>query len=575
VKAIAAFAVVYSVVALLVTNQYYQLMLTLVLVWAIMGVSWNVFSGYSGLVSFGHASFFGLGAYTVTLLFVKLDVTPWIGVPVGMLVGAAAGLVIGYPTFRLRGVYFALAMLAYPLALLYIFEWLGYQEVPLPMKRESPAAYMQFSDHRAYVLIALALLVAALFVSLKIERSRFGLSLTAIKQNEWAAEASGINALRWKLKAIMVSGAIAAAAGGFYAVVLLVVTPVTVFGMLTSAQALIVTLFGGVATVWGPVVGSVILIPLAEILHAELGDKIPGINGVVFGAAIVAVILLAPEGIVPRLRDAWFPRRQARAPLAPIAFGSRISRGTTGAEAVMEVRSLSRAFGGLKAVQDVSFEVCRGEVLGIIGPNGAGKTTLFNLLNGFIPPDKGEVLFEGRTLVGLKPSAICALGVARTFQVMRPFPRMSVLDNVAVGAFVASRDDKAAMAAARDALERVGLAAQADAIAGGLTTLELRLMELARAIASRPKLLLADEPLAGLGSQEIERLLATMGALAGSGLTIVIIEHTMKAMVRLADRLLVLDHGALVSSGAPEEVTADAKVIEAYLGKRWAARAAN
>ncbi len=146
----------------LCANQYYQLMLTLVLVWAIMGVSWNMFSGYSGLVSFGHASFFGLGAYTVTLLLVKLDVTPWIGMPVGMLVGALAGVVIGYPTFRLRGVYFALAMLAYPLALLYIFEWLGYQEVSLPMKRESPAAYMQFSDHRAYVLIALALLVAAL-----------------------------------------------------------------------------------------------------------------------------------------------------------------------------------------------------------------------------------------------------------------------------------------------------------------------------------------------------------------------------------------------------------------------------
>jgi ABC-type branched-subunit amino acid transport system ATPase component/ABC-type branched-subunit amino acid transport system permease subunit len=574
-KAILAFAAVYLLVAFVVTNQYYQLMLTLVLVWAIMGVSWNVFSGYSGLVSFGHAAFFGLGAYTVTLLFVNFDVTPWIGVPTGMLVGAVAGLVIGYPTFRLRGVYFALAMLAYPLALLYIFEWLGYQEVSLPMKRESPAAYMQFADYRAYIAVALALLVAALFVSLRIQRSRFGLSLTAIKQNEWAAEASGIDALAWKLRAIMMSGAIAAAAGGFYAVVLLVVTPLTVFGVLTSAQALIVTLFGGVATVWGPVVGSIILIPLAEILHAELGDKIPGINGVVFGAAIIAVIVAAPEGLVPRLRDAFVRRKEVRAPLAPMTIGSSSSRRTVGSQTVMEVRELSRAFGGLKAVQDVSFEVRRGEVLGIIGPNGAGKTTLFNLLNGFIRPDRGDVLFEGRPLVGLKPNAICALGVARTFQVMRPFPRMSVLDNVAVGAFVAARDDKAALAAAREALERVGLAAHADAVAGSLTTLELRLMELARAIASRPKLLLADEPLAGLGAQETERLLATLDTLAGSGLTIVIIEHTMKAMVRLADRLLVLDHGALLAAGSPEVVTADARVIEAYLGKRWMARATN
>jgi branched-chain amino acid transport system permease protein len=406
---IALVAVAYFALSLFVDNQYYQLMLTLVPIWAVMGLAWNVFSGYSGLVSFGHASFFGLGAYTVTLLLVKLGITPWLGIPAGMLVGVAAGALIGWPTFRLRGHYFALAMLAYPLALLYIFEWLGYQEMVMPMRRDAPGQYMQFADHRYYVAIALVLLVVAMAVTLRIERSRFGLSLLAIKQNEPAAEAAGINTLAWKMRAIMVSGAMAAAVGGFYAVVLLVVTPHTVFGMLTSAQALIVTLFGGIATVWGPVIGAAILIPLSETLHAELGNKIPGIQGVVFGLAIVLVILLAPEGVLPKLRDAFGRRKSRLAPVKPApAFNGPVHTTpeprrppSDGSEVMLQVEGLSRSFGGLAAVQDVGFEVRKGEVLGIIGPNGAGKTTLFNLLNGFIAPNRGRVTFRGENLVGL------------------------------------------------------------------------------------------------------------------------------------------------------------------------------
>src|SRR5258708_7145141 len=541
---------------MIVTNSYYQLMLTLVPIWAVMGLSWNLLSGYTGLISFGHAAFFGLGAYTVTIALVQFGITPWIVIPFGMVVGAVAGAVIGYPTFRLRGHYFALSMLAYPMALLYVFEWLGYQEVPLPMKRDAPGWYMQFSDYHVYIGLAVALLVAALLVTLAVERWRFGMSLLAIKQNEPAAEAAGIDTLAWKMRAIMLSGGIAAAAGGLYAVVLLVVTPDSVFGMLTSAQALVVALFGGVGTLWGPLIGAAILIPLSETLQAQLGDVIPGIQGVVYGIAIILVVLLAPEGIFWRVRDRFQrPYAGGAVPMIPVALpivaaapGPTMPRNR---KPILVVSGISKSFGGLRAVANASFEVSDGEIVGIIGPNGAGKTTLFNLLNCFLQADSGKVLFACRELIGLKPNRICRLGVGRTFQVVRAFPRLSVLNNVVVGAYATTTNDSDAFAAASAALAQVGLIGRSDAIAGGLTNKELRLMELARALAGRPRLLLMDEPLAGLASQEIEDMLAVIRALAAQGMTGVIIEHTMLAMVRLAERFVVPDHGAILAGGQP------------------------
>jgi len=571
---IAIVAIVWISLGMVVTNSYYQLMLTLVPIWAVMGLSWNLLSGYTGLISFGHAAFFGLGAYTVTIALVRYDITPWLGIPLGMIVGTVAGIVIGYPTFRLRGHYFALAMLAYPMALLYVFVWLGYQEVPLPMKREEPAFYMQFSDYRMYIALAVGLLVVSLLISLAVERSRFGMSLTAIKQNEAAAEAAGIDTLVWKMRAIMLSGAVAAAAGGLYAVVLLVVTPDSVFGVLTSAQALTIALFGGVGILWGPLIGAVILIPLSETLQAHLGDVIPGIQGVVYGIAIILVVLLAPEGVFWRVRDRfqrpYAPGAVPATPLAPHIVTAAPAPATP-RKPILAVSGISKSFGGLRAVTNVSFEIGDGEIVGIIGPNGAGKTTLFNLLNGFLQADSGKVVFAGHELIGLKPNRICRLGVGRTFQVARAFPRLSVLNNVVVGAYATTTNDADAFAAASAALAQVGLFGRADAIAGQLTNKELRLMELARALAGRPRLLLMDEPLAGLASQEIEDMLAVIRSLAARGMTIVIIEHTMRAMVRLAERFVVLDHGAILAIGQPSEITNNGGVIEAYLGKKWAA----
>jgi branched-chain amino acid transport system permease protein len=590
---ILGFGLAYGVLALAVGNSYYQLIMTVVLVWAVMGLAWNVLSGYSGLISFGHAAFFGLGAYFVVLAQINWSLTPWISIPIAGVLGGIAGLIVGVPTFRLRGHYFALAMLAYPLALLYVFEWLGYQEATIPMHREAPAAYMQFADGRIYVFLALALTVGAMLLTRRIEQSRFGLSLLAIKQDETAAEAAGISTLTWKLKAIALSGAMAGAIGGFYAVVQLVVTPLSVFGMLVSAQALTVAMFGGVGTVWGPVIGAVTLVPLSAFLDAELSDVLPGIQGVVYGVAIIAVIMLAPDGVFWKVRDHLVRRRdgggaaakpsahehaaavmaggrdRAADPIPPGAF----SIAKTAAAAVLEVRHLSKSFGGLVAVNDVSLDVRAGEILGIIGPNGAGKTTLFNLLNGFTAPDNGEVFLNGENVVGKPPNRICRRGVGRTFQVVKPFRRMSIADNVVIGAYVRTRTDGEARALAAQAIAAVGLTADAHLIAGNISNKHLRLMELARALASKPAILLLDEIFAGLASGEVQEVMEVIRRLAAVGITIVIIEHTMQAMVQLVDRFVVLDHGAVLAAGAPEAITQDRKVIEAYLGKKWLANA--
>src|SRR6202011_4306615 len=294
------------------------------------------------------------------------------------------------------------------------------------MHRESPLAYMEFAEPRVYTLIAVLLLVCGVVVSLLIESSRFGLALLAIRQNELAAEAAGIDARSEKMRSLIVSGMMGAVAGGFYARVLLVVTPDSVFGMLVSAQAVVVTLFGGVASVWGPVIGAAILVPLAE----------------------------APQSIPDVEPD----------PVPLPAFKRRASTGVAGP--LLQVEGLSRAFGGLHAVSEVSFSVAEGEILGIIGPNGAGKTTLFNVLNGVLTADEGAARLDGQPMLGKKTFEVCRMGVGRTFQVVRSFPRLPVLDNVIVGAYGAGLSDREAIAQAVRALHQVGLRDRSGVTAG-------------------------------------------------------------------------------------------------------------
>lgn len=596
----------------------HQLTITLVFVWATMGLSWNIIGGYGGQVSFGHSAFFGIGAYTSTIIFIVWGISPLIGIWAGIVVAVLAALLIGWPTFRLAGIYFALATLAYPLIFIPIMAYLGLQEAALPFIRENSAWYLQFSDRRGGSLVALMLLLVSVGITVLVEHSRLGASLMAVRDNQPAAEAAGINTFRTKMIGYSISAAIAAAAGVIYAsAVLFVVSSQSVFGLLVSVFALIIPFIGGTATVWGPVIGAALLIPVSEWLSGRYGADFPGLDGVVLGVALILVILFAPNGLYWKVRDLFMarlarpadreagrvpaaapvsseatggPRERVAVPSAYVAHSDELlphlseeeiaKEGAAAAarsaqSPILEVEGLTHSFGGLVAVDNVTFSVPPGEILGIIGPNGAGKTTLFDVINGFLKPDSGRVVLKGTEVTGQIPHRVCRLGMSRTFQIVRTFERMTLARNVEIAAFHRTHSYEAAREAAASALRRVGLGGREDVQIPALDTNEVRLMELARALAGDPQLLLVDECLAGLSGTHIRELVDSLRSLRNDGITIVVIEHTISAMVSLADRFIVLDHGAAIAEGPPYEVVQNDAVIEAYLGRRWAKHASD
>ena len=563
-------------------SESYHYALALVLLWTAVGGSWNIISGYGGQMAFGHAVFFGIGAFSSTILMSKWHLTPLIGVWVGIALAVLAAVLIGWPTFKLSGTYFALATLAYPLMFIPVLSYLGFQEVSVPFIREGGEWYLQFSETWSYALVALGLVVVTMVTTIRIERSRLGASLLAIRDDEWAAQAAGVDTTRVKLIAFSISAAIAAAAGTLYSSILLVVTPHSVFGLGITVKSLMVCLVGGLATVWGPLIGAAILIPLGQVLLSLYGAQYPGIDNFVLGLFLMVVIIFAPEGLYWMVRDRLVPRNRADPRKTDETAAPELSsspsvamrpRPTASGKVILHAESLSKSFSGVAAVSNVTFDLQEQEILGVIGPNGAGKTTLMNLLNGFDAPDTGRVVLLGNDCAGEAPWKICRRGIGRTFQVPRALTRRTVIQNVEIGAYHRVRNVEQAKAAAFAVLERIGLGARRDALVSELSTAELRKLEMARALAGAPRVLLLDEPLAGLVAGDIREFSQLIKDLRDEGLTVIVIEHTMAAMVELADRFIVLNNGQTIAEGKPDVVVKDPVVIEAYLGRGWKAHA--
>lgn len=576
-----AVALIWSAVLLVpaLLGSHWGNVLMLTLLWAYLCVAWNLIGGMLGQISFGHAAFFGIGAYTSTTLLLRFGLSPWLGMVAGGAVAAAAAFIVGYVPFRWRlsHLVFALFTMAFDFVLLYLVGGLPFlgdvNGLYLPVG--GPDLWMfRFENRNSYMVTVAAFLTLAIFLTVVLSRTAIGQFWRAIRENDVAAAASGINLFRMKQAGLALSAVLTAMGGTFYAQYVAFIDPHSVFGMDIAIKLIMFTVVGGIGTLLGPIVGAMVLVPLGEILRTELtgGSQFSGISGLVYGIALIVVILAAPHGLVGAIASRW--RKTAAPPEdsepAPELPASK-KETRPSSRVLLEVEEINKRFGGVYAVKNVSFSINEGEIFGIIGPNGAGKTTMFTMLSGFQRPNSGQIRFEGRAIEGLEPHQVCRAGIARTFQITQTFPGFTVLDTVTTAAWVGQSRHQADTIGRR-LLHETGLWPRRHVLCANLTLAEQRRLEIARALATQPRVLLLDEVMAGLTATEIQEVVTYVASLGERGLTVVMTEHVVRVVMGLCQRVLVLDAGEVVALGTPEAVSRNPDVIEAYLGSKPAGR---